>query len=202
MNRHDHPWWGELLQWSSSPLAESTEIDDGHHALRVAIAAVPNYYAPTGAIGTSHLWCLADPATGLPGAVLSDRRYAARALAEAALTEAFAAGAKRASAAVERIDGIAALMTVLGSSGPAPVPLGGEYLVAAAEPHRSRIRIHATAGTAYAAEHVADVSPVWEDSPVPTWHVAYAVPGAGPAVAPSWHAAAAAVIATAGAARV
>lgn len=194
MTSTDTPWWGYLLQWSSTPLAETAEVGDEHGSLRVGVTTVPNYYTPPGARETSHVWCLADPSTGLPGAVLSDRRYVARALAEAALTEAFAAGAKHASAAVDRIDGIASLMAVLGSSGPAPIPLGGAWLVAAAEPHRSRIRVHATAGTSYAAEHVADVVPVWGDSPVPSWRIHYAGSSTPPALAPSWHAAAAAII--------
>ena len=195
MSNTETPWWGYLCTWSSTPLVETAEVADDHAALRVGIATVPNYYTPPGARETSHVWCLADPSTGLPGAVLSDRRYVARALAEAALTEAFAAGAKHASAAVDRVDGIASLMAVLGSSGPAPIPLGGAWLVAAAEPHRGRIRIHATAGTPRAAEHVADVVPVWGDSPVPTWHIHYAGAQApDPITAPSWHAAAAAII--------
>lgn len=188
------PWWGYLTKWHSSANLEQTAITYDGANYAAAIAAVPNHYAPVGAYPTSPVWCLADAATGLPGAVLSSQRYIARGFAEAALTEAAAAGAAHIADVIDRVNGIPALMAVLAASGPNPVMIAG-HLVAAPEPHMARIRIHFNHGTTGAAQHAADVTPVWNGSPVPTWRIHYAgAERAHPHPAPSWITAAADII--------
>lgn len=185
----DVTWWGTLLQWQAGPTFDQTTITYDGANYAVGIADVPNYHTPLGAHRTDRMWCLADPATGLPGAVLSERRYVARILAEAALTEAVAAG-RHVSEVVDRIDGIPSLLAVLDTAPSRPTPIAA-WLVAAVESHRSRIRITAGHG-----ETVADIMPVWSEGPVPVWHVRYAAaPRPEPVTAPSWIAAAGEVVA-------
>jgi hypothetical protein len=188
------PWWGYLTTWQSSPAFEQTTLTYDGATYSAAIAAVPNHYAPPGAHPTSPVWCLADAATGLPGAVLAAQRYIARAFAEAALTEAVAAGASRLSDVIDRVNGIPALMAVLAAAGPHPVMIAG-HLMAAPEPHMGRIRFHFAHGTRGAGQHAADAYPVWDASPVPTWRLHYAdAERPHPVIMPSWIAAAAEVI--------
>lgn len=188
------PWWGYLTTWQSSPNLEQTSLTYDGANYGVAIAAVPNHYAPVGAHATSPVWCLADAATGLPGAVLAAQRYVARGFAEAALTEAAAAGANRLVDVIDRVNGIPSLMAVLGAAGPNPIMIAG-HLVAAPEPHMARIRVHFNHGTAGAAELAADIMPVWNGSPVPTWRIRYpGAPSPVPPTLPSWIEAAGAVI--------
>lgn len=188
------PWWGYLTKWHSSANLEQTQVTYDGANYAAAIAAVPNHYAPAGAHPTSPVWCLADAATGLPGAVLSSQRYIARGFAEAALTEAAAAGAAHLADVIDRVNGIPALMAVLAASGPNPVMIAG-HLVAAPEPHMARIRVHFNHCTTGAAKLAADVTPVWNGSPVPTWRIHYAgAPSPEPRMAPSWIEAAGAVI--------
>lgn len=188
------PWWGYLTPWQSSPNLERTALTYDGANYGVAIAAVPNHYAPVNAHPTSPVWCLADAATGLPGAVLAAQRYVARGFAEAALTEAAAMGTAHITDVIDRMNGIPSLMAVLAAAGPNPVVIAG-WLVAAPEPHMARIRVHFNHGTTGAAKHAADVMPVWKDSPVPTWHIRYdGAPSPEPYAATSWVAAAAEII--------
>lgn len=191
------PWWGSLLPWDSSPAIDHTATECGDTTYRVAIAAVPNHYAPPGAAPASPVWCLADPATGMPGAVLSERRYDARALAEAALTEAAALGVPHLADVVDRFGGIPSLMAVLATSGPRPVPVCAR-LVVASDARWSRLRVYHHREATGATELAADAVPVWTDAPVPSWRVEYAGTSRI-GMAESWAGAAADIIAVTGA---
>lgn len=193
MTKTAPPWWGSLLSWSAGNAFDQASVayDGEPHA--VGIAEVPSYYSPVGAHPTSRLWCLADPATGIPGAVLSDRRYTARMCAEAALTEAVALG-RHVSDTVDRIDGVPPLLVVLGTAPTRPTPIA-PWLMAAAEAHRGRIHVYYRSETTGTADEVAEVTPVWDTDPVPAWHLRYTrAPRPEPVVTSSWAAAAADII--------